>query len=438
MNELETAAAPAAPPTAEASTDLAARFRAVRETTSWLAAPLSPEDCTVQSMPDASPTKWHLAHTTWFFETFVLVPGLPGYREFHPDFRVLFNSYYNAVGAQHARFERGLLTRPSLAEVRAYRAHVDAAVLRLLERRRAAGGDRRLRRARPAPRAAAPGADPHRHQARSSGATRCGRSTARALPAPQGDTPALGWRFFEPGLREIGHAGPGFAFDNEGPRHRAFLAAFELAARPVTYGEYLEFIADGGYSRPELWLSDGWGTAQAAGWRAPLYWREQDGGWHQHDARRLAAGRPGRAGLPRQLLRGRRLRALGRSAPADRGRVGGRGASEGSTASRAGEGNFLEDGRFHPAPARPLGRPLPALRRRLGVDAEPLRRPTRAITRRPGALGEYNGKFMCNQLVLRGGSCATPRTHIRATYRNFFPPDARWQFTGLRLARDAR
>jgi ergothioneine biosynthesis protein EgtB len=435
-----------APTTTAASTtsDLATRFRTVRETTTWLAAPLSPEDCVVQAMPDASPTKWHLAHTSWFFETFVLAE-IPGYRLFHEDFRVLYNSYYNTVGAQHPRSERGLITRPSLAEVRAYRAHVDEAVLALLD-------------AGTLPPALATFVEVglhHEQQHQELIVTDLKALFSRnplgpvyrpALSAPGRGVAPLGWRHFDEGLYEIGHAGPGFAFDNEAPRHRVFLHGFELATRPVTSGEYLEFLADGGYRRPELWLSEGWGQVRAEGWQAPLYWAErngQEGAWQQQT---LAGWRPVEADEPVCHLSYFEADAYARWAGA---RLPTEAEWEVAAAPEPIAGNFLEDGRFHPAPARTSDRT---------TDGDALLQMAQIVqiygdvwewTQSPyvgypgyqppdGALGEYNGKFMCNQLVLRGGSCATPRTHIRATYRNFFPTGARWQFSGLRLARDGR
>jgi ergothioneine biosynthesis protein EgtB len=415
--------------------DLAARFRTVRETTAWLAAPLTPEDCTVQAMPDASPTKWHLAHTSWFFETFVL-SEIPGYRPFHQDFRVLFNSYYHTVGAQHPRPERGLITRPGLAEVRAYRTHVDEAVLELLERGTL-----------PDELAAFVEVGLHHEQQHQElivtdlkalfGRNPLGPIYRPALPSHGGETAPLGWRRFGEGIREIGHAGPGFAFDNEAPRHRVYLAAFELAIRPATCGDYLEFMADGGYRRPELWLSEGWAHAQAAGWRAPLYWMERndrEGTWQQQT---LAGWRPVDPAEPVCHLSYYEADAFARWAGA---RLPTEAEWEIAAAAEPVAGNFLEDGRFHPAAAGPAPAGDAPFLQIYGDVWEWTQSPYVGYPgyRPPeGALGEYNGKFMCNQLVLRGGSCATPRSHIRATYRNFFPAGARWQFSGLRLARDA-
>jgi ergothioneine biosynthesis protein EgtB len=421
-----------------ASVDLAARYRCVRDATERLAAPLAPEDCAAQSMPDASPVKWHLAHTSWFFETFVLEEALPRYRPFAAEYRVLFNSYYNAVGAQHPRPERGLLTRPPLEEVLAYRAHVDRHLVAWLEAGRAAA-DRiavvelglqheqqhqeliltdvkhLLSRnpLRPAYRAGGPA--PER----------------ASSPRP---APALGFHRFEAGPRWIGTDGPGFHFDNEGPRHRQLVPAFELAARPVSQGEFAAFVEAGGYGDPAWWLSDGWATARAEGWAAPLYWERRDGGWWVFT---LDGPRPLEDDAPVCHISFYEADAYARWAGA---RLPTELEWEVAAAGAPVDGNFVETGRLHPQPLGPAeGGGGPA--RLFGDVWEWTASPYVAYPGyRPatGALGEYNGKFMCNQIVLRGGSCVTPRDHVRATYRNFFPASARWQFSGLRLARDVR
>jgi ergothioneine biosynthesis protein EgtB len=398
--------------------------------TERLAAPLSAEDCLVQSMPDASPVKWHLAHTTWFFETFVLSHFLPGYRPFHPDFGYLFNSYYNAVGERHPRSQRGLLTRPPLEEVLNYRTYVDGRVADLL----AAGRGEEF-------------VDlltlglnhEQQHQELIVTDVKHALSCNPLRPAYRDGAPAAEgnhditpprWVDHSSGTVSVGHAGPGFSFDNEGPRHRVLLSPFGLASRPVTNHDYQTFIADSGYRRPELWLSDGWAVCQERRWSAPLYWFPYGECWHHFT---LEGARPVDPAAPVCHLSFYEADAFARWAGA---RLPTEFEWESATAELPVAGNFLDSGRLGPAPAP--GRD--GLVQLFGdvwewtaspYIAYPGYRPA------PGALGEYNGKFMCNQFVLRGGSCATPQSHVRATYRNFFPPDARWQFSGLRLARDA-
>lgn len=403
------------------------RFLRVRAVTEALAAPLSPEDCVAQSMPDASPAKWHLAHTSWFFETFVLA-RLAGYEPFRAGYSELFNSYYDAVGARHPRPARGLLTRPSLDEVMTYRASVTARTLSLLE---------------------GPDCSPellsvielgvnHEEQHQELLLTDIKHlfSSNPLLPRyhevrdtpPSGAAP-LGFRFFDAGLRTIGHDGAGFAFDNETPAHREFVEAHALADRPITNGEYLEFVREGGYRRPELWLSDGFRVATERNWTAPLYW--QPG----HE-RVFTLG-----GLKSLRLADPVCHVSFYEADAFARWSGSRLPTEAEWESAARdvpiEGNFLESGRFDPSAPIGAGHGIQKLYgdvwewTQSAYSAYPGFRPL------PGALGEYNGKFMSNQLVLRGGSCLTPKEHVRATYRNFFPPDARWQFTGIRLARSA-
>ncbi|MGH7531127.1 MAG: ergothioneine biosynthesis protein EgtB [Gemmatimonadales bacterium] len=411
-----------APP---ATNDLATRYRAVREASTMLCAPLAPEDMTVQPMPDASPAKWHLAHTTWFFETFVLKSSVVGYRSFHPQFEYLFNSYYNAVGPQWYRPHRGLLTRPTVAEVLEYRAHVDATMARVLE----TGSY---------PEAVVELGLHHEQQHQELILTDVKYLLAQNPLRPvyrqpitdirQDASPPLGWIEGTPGLHAIGFPGLGFAFDNESPRHDELLRPYRIADRLVTNGEYREFIADGGYRRPELWLSDGWAVVRERGWQAPLYWFEREDGWWIYT---LAGFRGLTDAEPVCHVSFYESDAYARWRGA---RLPTEAEWEVAAASEPIRGNFVEGGRFHPVPGKGGARQFfgdawewtasPYL-------AYPGYRPV------PGALGEYNAKFMCNQFVLRGGSCATPRSHIRVTYRNFFPPDARWQFSGIRLAADA-
>jgi len=392
--------------------DLAARYLAVRAQTQALAAPLSAEDCALQSMPEASPVKWHLGHSTWFFETFVL-GGAP----FREAFRVLFNSYYVGVGERHPRPERGLLSRPSLEEVRAYRASVDERMQAMLRgehwRERAALIELGLN---------------HEQQHQELILTDVKHLFSRnpLLPAylekalPAADAAPAGWRAFPAGVREIGHAGGGFAFDNEEPRHRVFVGGYRLADRLVTNAEYRAFVEDGGYRRPELWLAEGWDACSAQGWSAPLYWR--DGGEFT-----LHGLRPLEPAAPVVHVSYFEADAYARWAHA---RLPTEAEWEVAAQDQPLAGNFLDSGRLHP-----LGGRSPAF-----GDAWQWTSSSYAaypgFRAASGAVGEYNGKFMVNQYVLRGGSCATPASHVRATYRNFFPAASRWQFSGIRLARD--
>ncbi len=413
-----------------ATGDLAARYGDVRALTERLRAPLSAEDCQAQSMDDASPTKWHLAHTSWFFETFVLEAGWPGYQPFHPEFRVVFNSYYQQVGPQHPRPQRGLLTRPSLDEVLAYRAHVDRHVLELLGR---ANG-------RSEPLAAVIELGLHHEQqhqeliltdAKHLLAANPLRPAYRAaaVPARPGGTP-LRWQTYAGGVREIGHDGHGFAFDNERPRHAAALTPFALATRLVTNAEFVAFVEDGGYERAALWLSDGWNAVRSRGWGAPLYWERRDGAWWHFTLGGLRPLAPDEAVCHESHSE---ADAYATWAGA---RVPSEAEWEVAAAAARVEGNLLDSGLLHPAPA-PAGSGMQQLFGDVWEWTRSAYAPYPGYRPPVGALGEYNGKFMCNQLVLRGGSCATPASHTRATYRNFFPPEARWQFSGIRLAKDA-
>ena len=404
--------------------DLAAHYQAVRQMTERLAAPLTPEDCAVQSMPDCSPAKWHLAHTSWFFETFVLESAVKGYQHFHPQFRYLFNSYYQTVGAQYLRPQRTLLTRPSLAEVLAYRQHVDEAMLQLL------AYDDTLR-------AVIELGLHHEQQHQELLLTDIKHLFSfnplhpayQAAPATNTkQTLPLRWLHFDEGLRWLGHNGGGFSFDNETPRHRVFINAFALASRLATNREYLEFINAGGYQQPTLWLSDGWKTVQQEGWCAPLYWQQHDGQWFTHT---LNGWLPVQPDEPVCHVSYYEADAFARWAGA---RLPTEAEWECAAADVPITGNFVERGLLHPAVAED------AQATQLFGDVWEWTQS--AYTAYPGyqpsagALGEYNGKFMCNQFVLRGGSCVSPQSHMRATYRNFFPADARWQFSGVRLARD--
>ena len=408
--------------------ELAGRYRVVRALTERLRAPLSAEDCQAQSMPDASPAKWHLAHTTWFFETFVLEPGRSGYRPFAPAYRVLFNSYYQGVGAQHPRAQRGLLTRPSLDEVIAYRAHVDGHLLDWL-----AGDDARVAALAPVIEIGLHHEQQHQELLLTDakhllGANPLAPAYAALPPAPDMAAPPLAWRSVDGGTREIGAGPGGFAFDNERPRHAVLVEPFAVASRPTTNAEYAAFIADGGYRRPELWLADGWAAVQSQAWTAPLYWQQRDGAWHEFT---LGGLRPLDPHAPVCHVSLYEADAFASWAGA---RLPTEAEWEIAAAGRPPSGNLLDSGRLHPVAAA-SDDDLAQLFGDVWEWTRSAYAPYPGFRPLAGVLGEYNGKFMCNQLVLRGGSCVTPADHIRASYRNFFPPDARWQFTGIRLAR---
>jgi len=403
---------------------LLSNYKEIRRATLQLARPFSAEDQMLQSMPDASPMKWHLAHTTWFFETFILAQHVPDYRPFDSRLKYLFNSYYKQLGSHPYRGARGLMSRPNLDEVYAYRDWVDREMERYLQSasdEAAALVELGLN---------------HEQQHQELMLTdikhalwsmplrpeHAGGLHTISSPAP------LEWIEIPRGIYEVGHSGSGFAFDNEGPRHEVLLQKFQIASRQITNAEYLEFMQDNGYGRPELWLSDGWDTVLAQAWNSPLYWERREDTWLEftfsglkeidpaapvchvsyYEADAFARWRDAR--LPRE----------------EEWEV----ASTSIDAPSAGE--FQESGKLHPQPAQAPGPQW------FGNVWEWTASPYVAypgFVPAAGLLGEYNGKFMCNQFVLRGGSCATPASHIRATYRNFFPPHARWQFMGIRLAK---
>ena len=408
-------AARAARPAADRQA-LADRLAAVRAHSLALAVPLSPEDQCVQSMPDASPTKWHLAHTSWFFEAVVLGPHAGGLRPFDARWHHLFNSYYESLGPRHPRPQRGLLTRPSLQEVHRFRAHVDAALERLVEEADAGTW------AQVAPLLELGLQHEQQHQELMLTDILHVLSCNPLLPAYATEpplrlaaaTPPLRWLSGPEGAVEIGHDGAGFAFDNETPRHRVWLQPYRIADRLVTCGEYAAFIADGGYRTPALWLSDGWALAQAQQWNAPPYW--------------IAPGDPRAPADDWQVFGLHGVRPLDATAPVTHL------SFYEATAYAAWAGARL------PTEAEwEAAHGLPGLRQATGHAWQWTRSsydPYPGFHAWPGAVGEYNGKFMVGQLVLRGGSSATPPGHARPTYRNFFPPAARWQFSGLRLAKD--
>ncbi len=415
---------------------LAQRYASVRQSSLELAAPLTAEDCQVQSMPDASPAKWHLAHITWFFETFVLERFEADFKPFDATFRVRFNSYYQGVGEQYPRARRGLMMRPTLADVKRYRADVDARMQRLLEVR---CGDPEF--------AGLVTLGLHHEQQHQEllltdikhalGLDPDHAPYAQRWPMTRVAAQPLHWIAQPGGLVESGFDAAldgAFCFDNEGPRHRVFIAPFELASRPVNGADYLAFIADAGYRRPELWLSLGWDWVRSGARAAPLYWDQVDGAWWHHTLQGRVEVDPRTPVCHLSYFEADAYaRWAGARLPTEQ---------EWEFAARRLhgpiQGNFADRGAFHPLPADVAA--LDAPTQMFGDVWEWTQSSYAAYPgyrTLPGAVGEYNGKFMCNQYVLRGGSCATPSGHVRASYRNFFPPEAQWQFSGLRLARDA-
>jgi ergothioneine biosynthesis protein EgtB len=408
-------------------------YRAIRADTERLCAPLTVEDHIVQTTPEASPAIWHLAHVSWFFETFILSEFVQGYRTFQALFRELYNSYYEQVGPFHPRHERGFLSRPTLAEVMQYRAHIDAHMQALLESP--------TEEHWPALRARLQLGLNHEQQHQELLLTDIKRnfSANPMLPVYRHDLPEapsrpatpMSWREFAGGEVAIGHAGSEFAYDNELPRHRLHLEPFRLATRLVDNSEYLAFMADGGYRRPELWLSDGWAQVRMAGWTAPLYWRQMDGEWWQF----------GLSGLTRLDMAAPVSHVSYYEAEAYAAWAGKRLPSEAEWEHAAEglpvSGNMRATGMLRPLPA-PGGDGLGQMYGDVWELTNSAYRPYPGYRHQAGPLGEYNGKFMCNQVVLRGGSCVTADDHIRVTYRNYFYPHERWQFQGLRLAEDVR
>ena len=411
---------------------LAARFAEVRGTSLALAEGLSDADQTVQSMPDASPTKWHLAHTTWFFETFVLAPHRSGYRAYDPRFAYLFNSYYEQAGPRHPRPQRGMLTRPSAAEVVAYRHHVDEAMAELLDAADAL------------PPAVADLIELGLHHEQQHQellltdllhllAQNPLRPAYRPTPTATASAGpnALAWHAYDGGIHAIGHDGEGFAYDCESPRHEVLVQAFRLASRAVTNREWCDFIADGGYRTAPLWLSDGWATVNREGWQAPLYWENRDGTWWSMT---LHGMRPVDADAPVCHVSYYEADAFahwaGKRLPTEA-------EWEIAASSLPVAGNTLGRGALRPLPAADAKGAPAQMFGDVWEWTGSAYGPYPGFRTAEGAVGEYNGKFMCGQYVLRGGSCATPEGHMRHSYRNFFYPHQRWQFMGLRLAEDA-
>jgi ergothioneine biosynthesis protein EgtB len=407
------------------------RYQKLRGFSEHLCEPLVTEDYVVQSMPDVSPTKWHLAHVSWFFETFLLFPAIPGYQSLHPQYAYLFNSYYNTLGERHCRPNRGLISRPTVAETYQYRKYVDEQVLALL----ATLDEQRLEEFAPIITLGFHHEQQHQELMLTDlkHVLSCNPlyPVYRARPATNTPhIPPLEWVSFPEGIYWIGHEGEGFAFDNEGPRHREFLQPFQLASRLITNGEYLEFIEDGGYQNPLLWLSEGWATVRAQEWQAPLYWEKRDGHWWTMT---LSGLREVDKAEPVCHVSYYEADAYARWADA---RLPTEAEWEVAAQDVPIEGNFVENGLYHPAPLTTSSNKLAQMYGDVWEWTQSSYSPYPGFRPGPGAIGEYNGKFMCNQYVLRGGSCATSVSHIRPTYRNFFPANAQWQFMGIRLARE--
>jgi len=407
---------------------LAQKYSDIRSFSEALCSPLNNEDYVIQTMPDVSPTKWHLAHTTWFFETFILKPNNPNFKEHHPQYNYIFNSYYNAIGSRHARNERGHLSRPTVEEIYGYRKAIDEQMLVFLEQQKE---DKKeilslielgLH---------------HEQQHQELLLTDIKHvfsmnplfpTYQKIKPSTKQDLDELAYKVYEGGLMWFGHEGEGFGYDNEFPYHQQYVNPFRFASRLITNGEYLNFIQDRGYERPELWLSDGWDLVQTEGWKAPQYWEQQEGVWKQFS---LNGNNPLNLKEPTSHVSFYEAEAYARWAGK---RLPTEEEWERVSKDSVIEGNFVESKQFSPVPLKGQQREIKQL---FGDVWEWTSSPYVGYPGfKPsiGAVGEYNGKFMSNQMVLRGGSCATSQNHIRATYRNFFYPHQRWQFMGIRLA----
>jgi ergothioneine biosynthesis protein EgtB len=412
-------------------------YQRIRTATEAICAPLHKEDYMVQSMPDVSPPKWHIAHVSWFFEAFILKPYHPSYQILDPAYDYLFNSYYVTHGTPFPRPDRGMISRPTVDDVYRYRAHIDRAMEDLLNDPPRAHLQEILRRLQLGL--------PHEQQHQEllfmdikhilAQNPLCPAYRGDLAPVPAHEVGGLGWHAYPAGVRHIGHdeAEKGFAYDNEMARHRQFVEAFQIADRPVTNGEFVEFMEAGGYDKPDYWLSDGWATVKAEGWRAPLYWAERNGKWYHYTL----------GGLVPVDMNAPVCHVSFYEADAYAQWAGARLPTEAEWETVARDvpmqGNFVEQDHLQPVAAAPaISTEVPG--QMFGDVWEwtgSAYRPYPGFRKLPGSLGEYNGKFMSGQMVLRGGCCVTPADHIRATYRNFFPPHARWAFSGFRLAREA-
>jgi len=409
-------------------------YNKVRSFSHILAKPLSREDYVVQSMPDVSPTKWHLAHTSWFFEAFVLSKTEKKYKSLHPQYNFLFNSYYVQVGERHSRPKRGLISRPTVDEVYEYREYVDKNMNKIFKNL----DDKKFAKIAEVIEIGIHHEQQHqeliitdiKHVLSENPLYPTYKKSAEKKEKKK--TSSAGWINFDGGIRTIGNEGDNFGYDNEFPLHKTYLEPFSLSSKLVTNGEYLEFLNDGGYSKPELWLSDGWDTVSSNNWESPLYWIKKDGRWHHFS---LGGLKELDLSQPVCHISFYEAEAFSRWAGA---RLPSEFEWEIASKDLKIEGNFVDSGNFHPVAIKNGNGNLSQMYGDVWEWTRSPYTPYPGYNTLPGALGEYNGKFMCNQMVLRGGSCATSKSHIRNSYRNFFSPDARWQFMGLRLAKDAK
>ena len=411
------------------------RFKSVRNFTHKLCEPLETEDYVIQSMPDVSPTKWHLAHTSWFFEAFVLSKAMADYKSINPKYNFLFNSYYVQVGERWTRAIRGLLSRPTVKEVYEYREYVNQHLLDFLEN----CNEKEFKDFAPVIEIGL-----HHEQQHQELLVTDIKHVFSINPlhpvysqkrnSDETELPPIKWKVFDEGLYEIGFNQEGFSYDNETPRHKEFVESFKLASRLITNGEFIEFINSDGYKRPELWLSDGYTTVVKEGWKAPMYWENIGGEWYNY---KLTGFEKVNMDEPVCHVSHYEADAFARWSGA---RLPTETEWEIAAEKIPLKGNFVEDGNFHPVPLNNNSEQT-ELQQMYGDVWEWTKgaySPYPGYKTLPGALGEYNGKFMSGQIVLRGGSCATSNTHIRKTYRNFFYPNSRWQFMGIRLAKDVK
>jgi ergothioneine biosynthesis protein EgtB len=407
-------------------------YKTVREFSHTLAEPLEIEDYVVQSMPDVSPTKWHLAHTSWFFETFVLSKALSDYKSPNPQYAFLFNSYYVQAGERHLRPKRGLISRPTVEETYSYRNHVDESMIQFMEN----SDDKTWTEYAPVIEIGIHHEQQHQElivtdikHVLSENPLNPEYIHKDITNAPK-EAGELKWVDFDGGLFNIGNDGSGFGYDNEFPNHKIYLNPFKLGSRLITNGEYMEFMKAGGYETPEIWLSEGWATVETQGWSAPLYWEKRHGGWMHFTLTGLREVEPSE---PVTHVSYFEADAYARWAGS---RLPTEAEWEVAASNIEIEGNFVDNMNFHPSSINNNGGALKQMYGDVWEWTQSSYSAYPGYKTPPGALGEYNGKFMCNQMVLRGGSCATSKSHIRKTYRNFFPANARWQFMGIRLAKD--